>query len=327
MNFPPLSRSRRHVLHANICVTVAIRFLRQLVVVPDEFYVRHLILTDAIGALFDLLEALLPRDNLLTSACLEFFDVIRKDDMKTTSRTIVKAYGPRIEKLLFIETFQHYGVRFLNKEGKETPNNGHRTDSESPQVARYANPAAITRHELMGDQLPTSLAEDEYWATGDDDDDVQPRNENGDTPSSKPLVDYASDEDLDDDADAGALSADEDKAEDDSTIEERTKAGGGATAQPPLERLSEKRRREEDQEEDLSQLIQHKRRNSSSASSNASSTHSLTRKKKPGAASVRDGGGGGGQAGAGKKISISLGAKTGGSDSQEEATEVSDEKS
>ncbi|KAH7035264.1 component of IIS longevity pathway SMK-1-domain-containing protein [Microdochium trichocladiopsis] len=277
---------------------VAIRFLRQLVVVPDEFYLQHLIKSNAIGALFDLLEALLPRDNLLTSACLEFFDVIRKDDMKTTSRIIVKAYAPRIEKLLFIETFQVYGVRFINKEGMDKP--------------------------------------DEYWGASDDDDDVPLRSENGETPLAKPLVDYASDEDLDDNADAGALSADEDKAEGVDPREEGAKAASEGAAQPPLERLSEKRRREEDQEEDLSQLIQHKRRNSSSASSNASSTHSSTRKKKPGATNGRDGGGGGGggggpaQGATAKKISISigLGAKNGGSgDSQEAAAVETDDKS
>ncbi|KXJ95751.1 component of IIS longevity pathway SMK-1-domain-containing protein, partial [Microdochium bolleyi] len=84
---------------------VAIRFLRQLVVAPEEFYMPTMISTDAIGAVLDLLESLLPRDSLLTSACLEFFDIFRKDDMKRTSRVMVDSYRPRIERLLFIDTF------------------------------------------------------------------------------------------------------------------------------------------------------------------------------------------------------------------------------
>ncbi|KAJ1331471.1 protein phosphatase 4 regulatory subunit 3 [Microdochium nivale] len=295
---------------------VAIRFLRQLVVAPEEFYMQHMISTDAIGAILDLLESLLPRDSLLTSACLEFFDIFRKDDMKRASRVMVDTYRPRIEGLLFIDTFQLVMQRWWNSEGLPPSKSDEAPDNSSPHAARY-NAAGMTRHEILREHLSTNATEDEYWAGSDEDEDVPLISENGGTPLTKPLVDYASDEDLDDNADAGALSGDEDKLDDEPTGESISGTDNDA-ARPPLERLSEKRRREEDQEEDLSQLIQHKRRNSSAASSVASSTSNSgsTRKKKPGAAAgLRDGGGTAPGVAGNKKISISLGrgtAKNGG---------------
>lgn len=141
-------------------------------------------------------------------------------------------------------------------------------------------------------------AEEEYWNTSDDEDDLQgkPGNRgtasiNGSSPSTK-LVDYASDEELDEAIEAGALVADETLAK----TGDAPKSDEATSAATPPERLSEKRRREEDEEEDLGKFIQHKRRNSTSASSNSSSTSGVLRKRK-GSATVRD---------AGPKIAISL---------------------
>lgn len=109
------------------------------------------------------------------------------------------------------------------------------------------------------------------------------------------LVDYASDEEGDENLDAGALSADEDRQDDGP---KKTDDNSGDVA-PPLERLSEKRRREEDEEDDLSKMVQHKRRNSSTASSSASGVSGVLRKKRS-ISGARDAGN------APRKIAISL---------------------
>ena len=154
------------------------------------------------------------------------------------------------------------------------------------------------------EHIAMDQAEEEYWNTSDDEEDMQGRMDsrgsaiNGE--SSRKLVDYASDEDPDDNVEAGALSADEDRVDSESTDESVTKSNASSPSGgvPPPERLSEKRRREEDEEEDLGKMIQSKRRNSMSANSNAAPSPSLLRKKK-GAAGAKDGGGP-------RKIAISL---------------------
>ena len=154
------------------------------------------------------------------------------------------------------------------------------------------------------EHIAMDQAEEEYWNTSDDEEDMQGRMDsrgstiNGESP--RKLVDYASDEDPDDNVEAGALSADEDRLDSESTDDGPPKSNGSpANAAPPPERLSEKRRREEDEEEDLGKMIQTKRRNSISANSNTAPNPSLMRKKK-GAASAKDAGGGP------RKIAISL---------------------
>ena len=154
------------------------------------------------------------------------------------------------------------------------------------------------------EHIAIDQAEEEYWNTSDDEEDMQGRMDsrdstiNGEPP--RKLVDYASDEDPDDNVEAGALSADEDRPDSESADDSASKSNGDpANVAPPLERLSEKRRREEDEEDDLGKMIQSKRRNSMSANSNGSTGPPLVRKKK-GLVSAKDVGG------APKKIAISL---------------------
>ena len=153
------------------------------------------------------------------------------------------------------------------------------------------------------EHIAMDQAEEEYWNTSDDEEDMQGRMDsrgstiNGESP--RKLVDYASDEDPDDNVEAGALSADEDRPDSEPADDSASKSNGGPVdTVPPPERLSEKRRREEDEEDDLGKTIQTKRRNSMSANSNGSTGPPLIRKRKS-AVHAKD-------VGAPKKIAISL---------------------
>lgn len=151
------------------------------------------------------------------------------------------------------------------------------------------------------EQLAVDQNDDEYWNTSDEEDELQIRianrtsSANGNLPPSK-LVDYASDEDVDESIEEGDLVSDgQGKHE---KMDEEESNPLGSLPSPP-ERLSEKRRREEDEEDEIGKLVAHKRRNSTSASSNASSTSGIFGKKKR-LSGARDAGGGP------KKIAISL---------------------
>ncbi|KAF2972275.1 hypothetical protein GQX73_g1243 [Xylaria multiplex] len=156
------------------------------------------------------------------------------------------------------------------------------------------------------EHLSMDEAQEEYWNTSDDEEDLQGKpgdrslTTNGESQGAKLLVDYASDEELDENIEAGAFSGDEDKPE----VRTKRVNESPIAAVPPPERVSEKRRREEDEEDDLSKLVQHKRRNSTSAGSNASTNTLSPLRKKKVVGGVRDSGGGP------KKIAISLSSTT-----------------
>ncbi|KAI0021054.1 DUF625-domain-containing protein [Xylariomycetidae sp. FL0641] len=277
---------------------VAIRFVRHLVGLQDDFYLKHITEKKVIGPILDVLIQTMPRDNLLSSACLEFFEFIRRENLKDLVKHSIENYRDKVQSLAYMELFRTLIVRYDQTAGF-TANMDYFLENEDDVGRRRANvnprTGGLMEHITMDQQ------EEEYWNTSDDEDDLQARagerssGLNGESPGAKLQLDYNSDEDGDENIEAGAISADEERAAGGMPKSEESPATGA----PPPERLSEKRRREEDEEDDLGKLVQHKRRNSTSASSNTSSTSGLLRKKKA-LAGARDSGG------ATKKIAISL---------------------
>ncbi|KAI2618876.1 DUF625-domain-containing protein [Hypoxylon sp. NC1633] len=283
----------------NFLKLIAIRFLRQLIGLQDEFYVKHVSEKRVIGPVLDVLIETMPRDNLLSSACLEFFEFIRKENIKELVKHLVENYREKVQNLAYLDLFKTLAIRY-DQAGGFTANMDYFIEADEEPRKRRPNAINPKTGGLM-EHIAMDQAEEEYWNVSDDEDDIQakpvnrPSSANDESPGTRPLVDYASDEEGDENLEAGALSADEDRQEsglrkaDDSLRD----------VAPPPERLSEKRRREEDEEEDLSKMIQHKRRNSSSASSNASGVSGVLRKKKS-ISGARDTGGGP------RKIAISI---------------------
>lgn len=247
-----------------------------------------------IGPVLDVLIETMPRDNLLSSACLEFFEFIRKENIKDLVKHIVDNYREKIQTLAYLDLFRTLIIRY-DQTGGFSANMDYFVEVEEEPRKRpnIINPktGGLMEH------LAMDQAEEEYWNTSDDEEDLQakpghrPSSANGESPNPKALVDYASDEEGDENLEAGALSADED-AQDNGP-----RRADSSPAAPP-ERLSEKRRREEDEEDDLSKMVQHKRRNSTSASANTSAVSGVLRKKS--VSSSRDGAAGP------RKIAISL---------------------
>ncbi|KAI0114059.1 component of IIS longevity pathway SMK-1-domain-containing protein [Nemania sp. FL0031] len=284
---------------------VAVRFLRHLVGSQDEFYIKHLSEKRVIEPVLDLLIKTMPRDNLISSACLELFEHIKKENIKELVKHMVENYREKLQSLSYMELFRTLILRYDQTSGFTVNMDYYLESEEDGSRDRRRNrlpPQRTTMEHLAMDDT-----QDEYWNTSDEEDELQARPgdrtlpANGESPGAKLLVDYASDEELDDNIEAGAISGDEDKPE-----ERHQKAENPMATVPPPERVSEKRRREEDEEDDLSKMIQHKRRNSTSGP-NASNTAPSPIRKKKAVAGGRDSGG------APKKIAISITstAKTG----------------
>lgn len=225
---------------------------------------------------------------------------MKKENIKELVKHMVENYREKLHSLSYMELFRTLILRYDQTSGFTANMDYFLESEEDGSRDRRRNRPPPQRNSL--EHLAMDEAQEEYWNNSDDEDDLQVRPSdralpgNSESPSAKLLVDYASDEELDDNIEAGAISGDEDKPEE-----------NPMGAVPPPERLSEKRRREEDEEDDLSKMIQHKRRNSTSSGSSVSSTTPSPLRKKKAVAGGRDSGV------APKKIAISLSstAKTG----------------
>ncbi|XP_049301532.1 serine/threonine-protein phosphatase 4 regulatory subunit 3 [Anopheles funestus] len=84
----------------------ALRFLRKIISLKDEFYNRHIVK----GNLFaPIVEAFIRNDsryNLLESAILELFEFIRLEDIKSLYTYFVESFGKFFEDVQYVQTFK-----------------------------------------------------------------------------------------------------------------------------------------------------------------------------------------------------------------------------
>jgi protein phosphatase-4 regulatory subunit 3 len=264
----------------------------------------------------------MPRDNLLNSACLEFFDFIKREHIKNIIGHLVENYREKMQGITYVDIFQNFIIRYDQTQGFaaniDTSFPSLDTDEDTPKRAETGRG---TRWESGVKDLDAQ--EEEYFNTSDDDEDLAAKADpsrtsvNGASPLSKPLVDYTSDEEaenMDSDISAGILGVDENTppvVKDGENTTTMTPIMSAAVLSPP-EKISEKRRREDEDEDEMSKLSHPKRRNStSSVGSVGSNTSSVLRRKKSFNNNPHGNGGSGGKT---NKIAISLSPaiKTGG---------------
>ncbi|KAJ3481599.1 hypothetical protein NLG97_g7783 [Lecanicillium saksenae] len=246
---------------------VAIRFFRCLIGLQEEFYVKQIMEKRVLGPVLDVLIATMPRDNLLSSACLELFEYVKKENMKDLVKHLVENYRDRLAELSYMSTFREIVLRYDQTQGFTTEVE-YFLESEGDMTRRQPPNARLMEH------LTVDPQEEEYWETSDpEDDNEDAQNANG-SASSKPLVDYASDEEGDD-----AAGEDQDAMKDETDKAASSPKEVESETAPP-ERISEKRRREEDEDEDeLGKLVANKRRNSSSSEANSATSRSTQRRR------------------------------------------------
>lgn len=235
--------------------------------------------------ILDIVIETMPRDNLLNSACLEFFDFIRRENIKTLISHLVENYREKLLQITYVDTFGNFVLRYDSTQGFAPTLDTSFLDTEDDTPKRSESGRGSRWDNGM---KGLDSAEEEYFNTSDDEDENVNKSPssrasmNGASPLSKPLVDYNSDEDtenMDTDEAAQILTP-----KGSSTPESPKSSSGGiltpksSVSPAPLERLSEKRRREEDEEDELGKLSHSKRRNSSS--STTSNTSSMLRRKR-----------------------------------------------
>lgn len=224
----------------------------------------------------------MPRDNLLNSACLEFFEFIKKENIKNIISHLVENYRDTLEQITYVETFSNFIMRYDQSGGFAPSLESSFMDNDDtpkrPEATRGGS-----RWDAGIKDLDTQ--EEEYFNTSDDEDEVAARGSggrvNGASPLSKPLVDYPSDEENENMEMETSTGADENTPPKASKTTTVTPVMASATLASPPEKVSEKRRREDEDEDEMSKLSHPKRRNSSSSTSSiASNSSSVLRRKK-----------------------------------------------
>ncbi len=239
----------------------------------DEFYVKHIAERHVLGPILDVLIRTLPRDNLLCSACLDLFELIKSQHVKDLIKHLAENHREKIASLAYMNTFAEIFNIYEQSQGYANNVENYFIESED-EVGRRPNNVGARSHM---EQLTVDPAEEEYWNTSDNEDENQPGKgietsaANGVT---KPLVDYAYDEGEDENGDmvmSPTSSEAEKSKENQDPSSTYSSSSTLSAATPPPERVSEKRRREQDEDDELDKLILHKRRNSSTSNNSASS--------------------------------------------------------
>ncbi|KAH0537593.1 hypothetical protein FGG08_005625 [Glutinoglossum americanum] len=304
----------------------ALKFFRTCVGLQDEFYNRQIMHNRLFEPILDIVYETMPRDNLLNSACLEFFEFIKRENIKPLIIHFVENYRSKIKNITYVDTFQTLILRYDQMQGYNSAMEqallDHSIDATVAQETNASSRTVPNGGQRWRGVKEMDAAEEEYFNTSDDEDETaNPAKPSAPASSvangasmSKRLVDYPDDDDdtMDTQEDQGVVEKSKPSASsavgqgnDSSVLPVTPKQSILLSQASPPERLSEKRRREEEDEDELGKLSHNKRRSSGSSAGNSGATggSSVLRRKRT-FSSSRDP--------SAKKIAISLAIKTGG---------------
>ncbi|XP_053203973.1 serine/threonine-protein phosphatase 4 regulatory subunit 3A-like isoform X2 [Panonychus citri] len=93
-------------------VLSALRFLRKIIGLKDEFYNRHIINANLFAPVVEAFKQNNGRYNLLDSAIIEVFEFIKTEEIKSLCVHIVEVFGKYLDQIQYVGTFkglrQHY---------------------------------------------------------------------------------------------------------------------------------------------------------------------------------------------------------------------------
>jgi len=150
-----LMRSRHTFL-----VLSALRFLRKIISLKDEFYNRYIVKGNLLSPVVDAFLRNNGRYNLLDSAILELFEFIKMEDIKSLCVYVVDTFGRALDKVEYVQTFKCLRLRYDQQQERITERSTSALDSV-PSLLR------TTRFRRDPRQLEE---EEEMWFNSEDDD-------------------------------------------------------------------------------------------------------------------------------------------------------------
>lgn len=186
----------------------------------DDFYTKLMIDKQVAGPILDVLLRTLPRDNLLSSACLELFMLIEKASLRHLMKQIVELWRDKVNALLDFETFEKILNAYERTRGftvnLESPQQFSDAQEDRGPLSTLKAPRGTLMEHLILDQ-----AQEDYWNSPDDDEERAAADADAEATElehslaaaaapAKPLVEYSSDDEETDENDAVMTPVDSD---------------------------------------------------------------------------------------------------------------------
>ncbi|XP_050705964.1 serine/threonine-protein phosphatase 4 regulatory subunit 3-like isoform X2 [Eriocheir sinensis] len=93
-------------------VLSALRFMRKIIGLRDDFYNRHIVNSNLFAPVVDAFVRNEGRYNLLDSAIIEMFEYIKVEDIKTLWMMVVERFGEVLARVNYVQTFQALRLRY-----------------------------------------------------------------------------------------------------------------------------------------------------------------------------------------------------------------------
>ena len=157
----------------------AIKFMRAILGVKDDFYYRHISKFDYMRGLFDMLDNSKGKDNIIVSSILDIIEFIRTENIRILVEYIVDKYSARLQLLDHIESFEKLLIRYDQIKDGRTDLVGEISNGASDSVfsgidaLKSSNPLVQIRNKRMADRD----SEDDYFNFDEEDQGVKYSNE------------------------------------------------------------------------------------------------------------------------------------------------------
>lgn len=139
----------------------ALRFMRKIIALKDEFYNRYIIKGNLFCPVIDALVSNYDRYNLLNSAILEMFEFIKIEDIKSLCTHVVENFSPTLDKITYVQTFKALKMRYDQHQDR-LKDRGGLENNGVPTILRQAN-SRFRRDDRQLDE------DEEMWFNDDED--------------------------------------------------------------------------------------------------------------------------------------------------------------
>ncbi|KAG0289119.1 Platinum sensitivity protein, partial [Dissophora globulifera] len=185
----------------------ALRFFRTCIGTSDDFYLRYIVKQNTMRHIVDALLSTHNKNNLLNSACIEFFDYIRSENITLLINHIVPLYGEKLKSIEYVNTFKALIRRYEHLQNLSV------AGSEAAEAAVSETSSAKRGGPGQQGWSSSTVDDDEeaYFNNSDDEDEVPDEGKHEDNPPASDLrrrVKEDSDEDSDQDEHRKAGSSD-----------------------------------------------------------------------------------------------------------------------